>query len=96
MDRVEPQSGTVEELVAAVREAAKTPCDVFLLWVPDQLTLGADAVAHDVGLAVVLDAALAVGFLPDGFTVGPTGWRRYRYVREPGADIATVNSRRDR
>jgi len=38
------------------------------LWVPESLTLNGDPVAIDVAMAIVVDAALAIGLFPKGST----------------------------
>ncbi len=72
--------GTVEELLS---EIGKVPAhDVGQrceLWVPELLRLRGARVGDDIAMAVVLDALLAKGFYPDGFTEGEGG-RTYRYV----------------
>jgi hypothetical protein len=73
-------SGTIEELL---REIGEVPAhDVgkrWELWVPELLRLRGARVGDDIAMAIVLDALLAKGFYPDGFTEGEGG-RTYRYV----------------
>ena len=73
-------SGTVEELLS---EIGKVPAhDVgqrWELWVPELLRLRGARVGDDIAMAILLDALLAKGFYPDGFTDGEGG-RTYRYV----------------
>ncbi len=73
-------SGTVEELLS---EIGKVPahevgrsCE---LWVPELLRLRGARVGGDIAMAIVLDALLAKGYYPDGFSEGEGG-RTYRYV----------------
>jgi hypothetical protein len=55
--------------------------DAFELWVPEAFTLQGRVVRRDVAMAVLLDAILGLGFMPDGLTSG-TGGATYRYRRQ--------------
>jgi hypothetical protein len=73
-------SGTVEELL---NEIGKVPAHYvgqrWELWVPELLRLRGARVGDDIAMAILLDALLAKGFYPDGFTEGEGG-RTYYYV----------------
>jgi hypothetical protein len=63
---IRPSTGTVEDLLSVVsRWSSQIPLN---LWVPDALTLKGDPVAVDVAMAIVVDAALAIGLFPKGST----------------------------
>jgi hypothetical protein len=66
----------LREQAAAVAKGGHT----FSLWVPDALTLNGQPVRRDVGMAILLDAILALGFMPDGLTES-AGGATYRYRR---------------
>jgi hypothetical protein len=77
-----PRSGTVEAILARIQELPSDGEPNRLeLWIPEVLTLRGQAVANDVGMAVLLDALLAKSFFPDGVQAGDGG-RLFRYVRE--------------
>jgi hypothetical protein len=77
-----PTSVTVESLLAEIQALpAEGEPRRLELWIPDALTLRAEPVPNDVGIAVVLDALLAKSFLPGGVQV-EAGGRLCRYVRE--------------
>jgi hypothetical protein len=67
----------VTELVTTIREHGD-PSRRLDLWVPDQLTLNGGDVPHDIAMAIVGDAVLAIGLTMDGFTPGTDG-RTYHY-----------------
>jgi len=63
---VRSKTGTVEDLLTVVNGwSSLIPLN---LWVPERLTLNGDPVAIDIALAIVVDAALAIGLLPKGST----------------------------
>jgi hypothetical protein len=63
---VRSRTGTVEDLLTVVnRWSSLIPLN---LWVPESLTLNGDPVAIDVAMAIVVDAALAIGLFPKGST----------------------------
>ena len=73
---------SVEELLTEV--AAWKPQrigEVHELSVPDLLTFRGERVAHDIAMAILLDALLAKGLFPAGFGSEPGG-RTYRYQFE--------------
>ncbi len=73
----------LNQTVEALRDEVRTLAahgEAFELWVPDTLTMGGQVVRKDFAMAVLLDAILALGFMPDGLTVG-TGGATYRYRR---------------
>ena len=73
---------SVEELLTEV--AAWKPQrigEVHELSVPDLLTFRGERVAHDIAMAILLDALLAKGLFPAGFGSEPGG-RIYRYQFE--------------
>jgi hypothetical protein len=72
-------STSVEQLREQAAAAARSG-DIFALWVPDELTLNGQLVRRDVGMAILVDAILALGFMPDGLTEG-AGGATYRYRR---------------
>ena len=74
-------SGTVEELLARVRELdAGRAGETFELWVPTHLSLDAVPVSEPVALSMVLEALVAKGFEPAGHEQ-QAGGRLYRYRR---------------
>jgi hypothetical protein len=70
---------SVEELREEAADLAARE-SAFELWVPETLTLNGHAVRKDLAMAVLLDAILAFGFMPDGPTAG-VGGATYRYRR---------------
>jgi hypothetical protein len=54
--------------------------DAFELWVPETLTLNGQVTRRDIAMAILLDAILGLGFMPDGLVAG-TGGATYRYRR---------------
>jgi len=52
----------------------------FELEIPSDLTLRGNPVPNDVAMAIIVDAILAKGYWPDGYTESATG-RVYKYVR---------------
>jgi hypothetical protein len=63
---VRSRTGTVEDLLTVVnRWSSFIPLN---LWVPESLTLNGDPVAIDIAMAIVVDAALAIGLFPKGST----------------------------
>ncbi len=70
-------AASVEELVSHLREGA-TADALYDLWVPSELTLGGIPVPQDVAMVVVVDAVLAIGLGPAGFTDG-LGGRTYHF-----------------
>ena len=55
-----------------------TTADHYVLWVPYDLTLHGEPVPHDVAMAVLGDALLCAGLMPDGFVERDRG-REYRF-----------------
>jgi hypothetical protein len=73
-------SGTIEELLSEIRKLpGHTVGQRWDLWVPGALRLRGERVREDIAEAILLDALLAKGFYPDGFTQGDGG-RTYHYV----------------
>jgi hypothetical protein len=75
---------TSSESVESLRERATALADgskSFELWIPEALTLNGQAVKKDLAMAVLLDAILGLGFMPDGLTAG-AGGATYRYRRD--------------
>ena len=69
--------------VESLREEATSlavGADRFELSLPEALSVGGSPVPKDLAMAVLLDAILALGFMPDGVTTGATG-AIYRYRR---------------
>jgi hypothetical protein len=76
----QPDNGSVEDLLGQISLWQDT-AEIADLWVPGVLTLKDRAVDHDVAMAMVLDKALSLGWLPSGFSPGKSG-RWYHYERE--------------
>jgi hypothetical protein len=75
-------SGTVEALLDKVQSFAPSVAgDTFSLIVPETLTFRGQPLAHDVAMAIVVDALVAKGPFPDGFVAG-VGIRDYHYRYE--------------
>jgi hypothetical protein len=84
MSNPAPSAGTVEELLATVGAIGGSAHPSRIdLWVPAALTLRGQPVRADVAVAIIVDALLALGYMPDGFTPGPGG-RRYHYAFAEG------------
>jgi hypothetical protein len=74
-----PLSHSVEELLDSVAALAPShPGESYSLLVSNSLTFREKALSKDFAMAIVLDALLAKGLIPDGFTEVPGG-RQYRY-----------------
>jgi hypothetical protein len=69
----------VTALRAEARKLAKGG-DRFELWVPDTLLIDGRGVPKDIGMAILVDEILSLGFMPDGLTQG-MGGATYRYRR---------------
>ncbi|MEU4690906.1 hypothetical protein [Actinoplanes sp. NPDC023714] len=70
----------VEALCDEFRQKAAAG-DRVDLWVPERLTIGGAPEPVDatgLGMALIVDTALSLGFMPDGFTPGDGG-RTYHY-----------------
>ena len=69
----------VEDLLTQVAEfAPRETGSTYSLWVPDILTFRGGLVAHDIAMAIVLDALLAKELFPAGFR-SERGGRHYTY-----------------
>jgi hypothetical protein len=71
--------GAVEELAQQFERSVSRQTTVSL-HVPNVLTIGGEVVPPDVGMAVLLDRILALGFEPNGYSEGQDG-RTYHYRR---------------
>jgi len=75
-----PASGSVEQLQAEISAISPQQSSVEL-WVPNQLTLAGNLVAADVGMSIILDRLLCVGYFPQGVEY-QEGGRLCRYGKE--------------
>ena len=70
----------VRDLLALIRERPE-PRDRLDLFVADALTLDGSPIDHAIGMAIIVDAVLADGLFPRGFTQADSG-RVYHYESE--------------
>jgi hypothetical protein len=77
MGGVPAETAKVEDIVARVASGAK-PNTPLNLWIPHEMTLRDEPVAHEAAMAIVADAGLGAGLTVDGFTDGDGG-RTYHY-----------------
>lgn len=74
------EARAVEDLCEELRQRAGTAGRVDL-WVPEELTIGNAPEPRNpagLGMALIVDTALSLGLVPDGFTQGDGG-RTYHY-----------------
>ncbi|AEV84297.1 hypothetical protein ACWT_3274 [Actinoplanes sp. SE50] len=77
------EARAVEDLCEELRRRAGTASRVDL-WVPEELTIGNAPEPKNptgLGMALIVDTALSLGLMPDGFTQG-AGGRTYHYKSE--------------
>jgi len=67
----------VRDLLEVIRGRPE-PRDRLDLFVDDELTLDGSHIDHAIGMATIVDAALAEGLFPRGFTQADSG-RVYHY-----------------
>ena len=70
----------VRDLLEVIRERPE-PRDRLELFVADELTLDDSPIDHAIGMAIIVDAVLADGLFPRGFTQADSG-RVYLYESE--------------